>query len=227
MSDRDKTVQRFVNQLNELLSHHGELKLAIHNKKNESTLENELVCQFVLQAAVLWESFQSDLLLTYIVMKPSKALKSLETRIRQSVGEKFGKGCRRATNFTRPSRPSRAVLEGLLDHRGWNLTVRNADKLSGRANDLLASRYAKRFSLERKDSEFYNYVVALRNYLSHYSSGARIELKKTIDALSDDSNHSLKAPISVIGRYLKSNTGNGTTRAELVVERIKDIARKL
>lgn len=227
MTERDKTVGSFVGQLNDLLSHHVELKLAIHNKRNESTLADELVCQFVLQAAVLWESFQNDLLLTYVEMMPSKALASLESRIRQSVEGKFGKGCRRATTFTRPSSLSRAVLEALLDHRGWNLSSRNADQLSSTANDLLSSRYAKRFSLERKDSEFYNYVIGLRNYLSHYSAGARKELKQRIDALSDISNHPLKAPIGVIGRYLKYDTGNGTSRAVLVVERIREIAKTL
>ncbi len=227
MTLRDKTVRGFIDQLDDLISHHGELKLAIHNKRNESTLENELVCQFVLQAAVLWESFQNELLLTYIEMTPSKALASLESRIRQSIETKFGKSSRRAIKFTRPSSPSRAVLEGLLDHRGWNLAARNADQLSSTANDLLSSRFAKRFSLERRDSEFYNYVISLRNFLSHYSVGARTELRKRIDGLSDNSNLPLKAPISVVGRYLKSDTGAGTSRAVFVVERIKDIASKL
>jgi len=227
MTLRDTAVKRFTNRLEALISHHNELKIAIHNKRNEATLENELVTQFVLQATVIWESFLNDLILAYIEMSPSKAISSIETRIKQSVENKFGKSSRRALTFSHPGKATRAVLVSLLDHRGWNISSRDATGLATKANNLLASRYAKKFSLDSEDSEFFDYVVCLRNFLSHYSSGARNELRKTTVALSQRINAPLKANIGQIGNYLKSDGGGRTSRAVFVVLRIRNIASKL
>ncbi|MFQ5596697.1 MAG: hypothetical protein ACE5GK_01465 [Nitrospiria bacterium] len=227
MTLRDTTVRKFTKRIEGLISNHGELKLAIHNKRNEAVLENELVVQFVLQAAVLWESFQNDIILAYIEKSPSKALTSLEERIKQSVEDKFGKSCRRAITFSRPGNLTRTVLASLLDQKGWNISVKDAERLSTNANTLLASRFAKKFSLDRDDSEFYDYAISLRNYLSHYSSDAKSELKKKIGALCEPTNAPLKAQLRTIEGYLKAHGGTATTRAVFVVERMKQIAAKL
>ncbi len=227
MSIRDTTVQKFTDRLDGLIAHHSELKLAIHNKRNETTLEKELVTQFVLQASVFWESFQNDLLLAYIEMSPSKALGSLEQRVKQSVEGKFGKSTRRAFTFTRPGSPTRKILTSMLDHRGWNISATNSDKLASKANDLLASRFAKKFSLDSENSEFYDYAISLRNFLSHYSSGARVELQNRTNSLSEPANMPLKAQLGNIGNYLKVDGGAGVSRAEFVVSRFKNIANIL
>ena len=115
----------------------------------------------------------------------------------------------------------------LLDTRGWNIAFQNAASLSAKANELLASRFARRFVLNSADSEFFDYVVCLRNFLSHYSSGARRALTEAIDGLTDESNHPLKGQVTHIGPYLKRVRVQHKTRAEYTVQRLRAIAQTL
>jgi len=227
MTNRDLVTQRFTERIDNLLSHHHEMKLAIHNKKNEITLMNELVVQFVLMVAVLWESHLSELILTYAEMAPKKALKSLESRIKRSVEGKFGASTRRAVSVTLPVLPTKAQLIRLLDQKGWNITATTADKLSSKANEWLRSRYARKFALDSADSEFFNYAISIRNYLGHFSDGSRSVLAKSAAALSEPDNQPLKGQLGKIGTYLRTSVSTEKSRAEFFADRVKQIAEKL
>ena len=82
---RDSEVTGFIGKVDSLISHHRELKIAIHNKRNEASLQSELAIQLALSLSVLWESFIHDILVAYILTDSARALCSLEERVRQSV----------------------------------------------------------------------------------------------------------------------------------------------
>jgi hypothetical protein len=225
---RDAKVQSFIKQVESLLSHYNELKLAIHNKKNEASLQNELVVQLSLSISVQWESFIHDLIVAYVLSDSTRALESLEERVRQSIQGKFGAVTVKCFKFCKPTGLNREKIQELYDPKGWNITAQNASDLAKRANELLVGRYAKRFALDAGNAEFYDYVVALRNYLSHRSAGARATLKKTIDGLSEAKNLPLRTNIGKTDFYLKSPaTPEQISRVEYIATRLKEIASLL
>ena len=224
---RDKEVAKFDNKLSALLSHHHELKLAIHNKRNEASLKNELVTQLALSLSILWESFLHDLIVSYILMRPHHTLTSLKLRIMQSVEGKFGEAVAKAVAFNSPSSLTRSKLLDLLNQRGWNITAASASKLADKANLLLAAPYAIKFSLDSEDSEFYDYSKGLRNYLGHTSDGAREVFKDTIGNLTETVNMPLKASLNQIASYLKAPAIDNQSRVEYIAHRLKTLANKL
>lgn len=227
MNLRDSRVDIFKKRLDALLAHHTELKLAIYGKKKEQILHSELAIQLTLQSVVLWEAFLSDLVLAYVEMNPRKALSEIEGRVQQSVTSKFGRVCARCFRFNGPRSVNRRTLARLLDDKGWNITARTASELSSVANNFLVSRYARQFALDPGESEFFVYVVAIRNYLSHQSAGSRAALKVAIAGLSDANNAYFSGTINAIGTYLKTATPGGFTRAEIIVTRLRALADRL
>ena len=227
MSLRNTEVHKFNNNLNSLLSHHDELKLAIHNKKNEARLESELVTQLILSVSVSWQSFVHDLFIAYILMDDSRAMASIKARVSQSIEDRFGIAVAKNMCFETPKSPSRAKIIDLLDPKGWNISVTTSAQLSKKANELLASRYAIKFSLDSGNSEFFDYMVSLRNFLSHNSKGARKKFVETIKGLNENVNEPLKAKLSRIGPYLKATVNNNDTRAGFIIHRLQDLSNNL
>lgn len=227
MSLRDTEVDKFNRNLDILLSNHNELKLAIHNKKNEASLESELVTRFILSVSVLWQSFIHDLFIAYISMDKSRAMASIKNRVSQSIQDRFGIAVSKNTYFKTPKRPSRTKIIELLDPKGWNISVTNSVQLSERANELLASRYAIKFSLDSANSEFYDYMVSLRNFLSHDSEGARKKFIRAINGLNEHANTPLKSRLNKIGPYLKAFINNNDTRAVFIIQRLRDLSNNL
>jgi hypothetical protein len=118
-------------------------------------------------------------------------------------------------------------VDALLNQKGWNISAPSASKLADKANQLLAAPYAIKFSLGSEDSELYNYIKALRNYLGHSSDGARDIFKDTIDNLSENINLPLKAVLGQVAVYLKSPAINNQSRVEYIVQRSRTLANKL
>lgn len=228
MSLRDTEVQKFNNRLSLLQAHHDELKLAIHNKRNEASLESELVTQFILSVSVLWQSFVHDLFIAYTLMDDSRAMASIKERVTQSIKNKFGTAVAKKCHFETPANLSQAKIIDLLDPKGWNISVSTSRQLSKKANELLVSRHAIKFSLDSENSEFFDYLVSLRNFLSHNSKGARKNFIESMKALNEDINQPLKKlKFNQIGPYLKGAVNNDTTRASLIVSRLQGLSNSL
>jgi hypothetical protein len=222
---RDAEVKSFIKRVESLVSHYNELKIAIHNKKNEASLQNELAVQLSISISVQWESFIHDLIVAYVLTDPSRAFEWLENRARKSIEDKFGPVTEKCFTFCQPTGLNKEKIQELLDPKGWNITAHNARELANRSSELLASRYAMRFALDADNSEFYDYVVALRNYLSHRSKGARTTFKNSVNGLSSVKNFPLKTNIGKTDFYLKSlATAKTISRVEYIANRLKEIA---
>jgi hypothetical protein len=227
MNAAEKQIARFEKLVNASLSSYLELLLAVHNKKNQATLENLLVEQFVLSLGVAWESFIHDILLAYVTMEPARYLVSLRNRIRKSVEDRYGWDAMKAVVFKFPDLITRARAAALIDPKQWNITAGSGHELAKRANELLSATHAIKFSLDVNDAAFVDYLIALRNFLGHYSAGSRERLKETISALNAGVNAPLFASLRQIGPYLKARHADGNTRAAFIAARMLEIAEKL
>jgi len=227
MSQHEKVVHSFCVAAQKLVEHYSELSLAIHNKRNEASLGNELAMQTTLSLLVLWENFVSDIILAYAQSDPRRLIRSAETRVLQSVEKKFGKICSRHVHLTFPRNPSLKMIAAMADDRGRNITAQSASELATRANDLLSGKYAKKFTLEPRDYQFYDYLIAVRNYLGHFSTKALRTLREAIQRMQHSDNVIFQARFTQIGPYLRADAGAGSSRTELIGKRLDELARKM
>ncbi len=227
MTPSEKVKANFKRRLSKAVDCHSDLMLAVHKMLNQAALETMLVEQFAMLSVVQWESFLNDIIIAYAVMRPGAAMKNLKTRIEQSVEVKFGERAAKCINFKVKKPIPWERIVGLLDPKDWNITVTSAEKLSSKANEILAAEFAKRFSLDKADAQFIDFAVALRNYLSHRSDASRAELKRTLQELSEPNNAFFKAKLIDSGTYLKTKNATGKTRAGAFAERLIEVSEKL
>ena len=227
MSAAGAIVDKFLTRIAQLSEYHRELLQTVAGKKRQIALEEMLSEQFVLNLAVLWEAFLSDLLIAYVVDDPKTTLKDLRERIGQSLKGNYGAEAESMTKFRMPRSLTRARARLLVDPKSFNVTAHSAEKLAERANKLLSGKYAKRFTLSAEDAQFFNYFVAVRNYLGHRSPASRQALKQTEKALTGK-NAGLRGNLKNIGAYLRQTpTPGAERRSALVAGRVREITALL
>jgi len=204
-----------------------ELLIAIHNKKNEAMLKSMLAKQLTFSTLSIWEAFISDLLIAYVAANPGKMVEDLKDRVEQSILSKFGSEPAKTMKLNIKFPLSRTRVAAILDPKGFNVTLKTSKQLTERANQILPARFAKKFSLHAPEAEFYDFAIALRNYLAHGSTSSRSYLKETISSLSRDENKMFKDSITDIGMYLKEIVSSKKTRAILLSERLEKLAKKI
>jgi hypothetical protein len=214
-------IRKFRKRLETTIASHKELLLAIHNKRNEASLETLLSEQFVLLVTVFWEAFVNDLVIAYVTIDPRVCVRNIRLKIVQSITDRHGSEASRALRFSFPPSLTRARAAALLDPRKWNLTFDSAQTLASRTNAVIAVTHAKKFVLNAEDSQFLDYALGLRNYLSHRSAGSREILRARVTELSGASNACFKASTSNVGTYLKHKDAAGNSRAVLIAERFR------
>lgn len=216
-------VRKFAKRLETGIGYHEELLIAVHLKTHQASLETILAEQFVLNTAVLWEVFLSDILLAYLVMSPKRYMKAFKTRMLQSVKDKFGADAARYTKVDLPARPSATLAASFADPKSFNISVNSAETLTRRANDMLAAQHARRFTLATPDAEFVDFLVAMRNFLGHRSESARQRLRETVSPLTAQ-NARLNSSVANVGAYLKTRDNAGEQRAVYIAKRVLAVA---
>jgi hypothetical protein len=224
---RDRVVDKFTVRVRVSLQHYKELMMAVSNKKTQASLETELSEQFVLSIAVHWESFLSDLILAYVLMDPDKSMKNLRSSVMKSIEDKFGASVLKCTKTVLPKKLTKQRAQALLDTEGWNITAKSAEDISSKASKYISGQYAKKFTLGSDDSAFIDFVIAMRNYLSHRSVGARRILAMRVSSLASTSHALLFATLRQVGPYLKDVVRPGMTRAEAIADGLSALATKL
>jgi len=99
--------------------------------------------------------------------------------------------------------------------------------LRERANRFLDATDARKFSLNAVDAAFFDYLIALRNFLGHRSDGARKTFLQAVGEIKPNSgNGDLHGPAQQVGTYLKQRTQSGT-RVNTIGARVLAIAAAL
>ena len=229
MSTPSKTVDLFQGRVSGVLDYYEELLVAVRGKVRESALKSMLAEQTVMSMAVLWEGFTNDILLVHAAADSDTYFNGLKVRIRQSLlGGKFA-GAVTSIKFSFPIDPTKERMSKIIDPSGWNITASDSDALAKRANELLAANRAKRFSLDIEDRAFIDYLVRLRNYLSHRSQKSRAELLTSISAMQGQQPNAdlVGAITNKVGAYLKLPGSGGQTRAAIIGARLVKVSENL
>ncbi len=127
----------------------------------------------------------------------------------------------------RKNENKRLQHDAMIDDKGMNITARTAADLAGKANDLLSGSFAQRFTLEQRDAEFYDYVIAMRNYLGHMRKKSRQVLFDTTSRLQHADNTHFQGSLLPIGSYLKGTTSLSLSRIAIIGQRLYELAQKM
>jgi hypothetical protein len=183
--------------------------------------------QTVLLTAVLWETFINDLVIAHVMQHPKSCLQKFEDRLRQSMSDKFGSASR-WVSLQVPATLTTMQAEKLLDPKGWNLAAESAQGLADLANRHLSAARARRFSLQADDRDFVDFLISLRNYLSHRSAGSRTKFIDSVHGLKAGGlNDRLIGPVHNVSTYLKQGLVGDSTKVEIIGKRTIDISAKL
>jgi hypothetical protein len=199
----------FADRIGRLVRDYDELLLAVHQKRRQASLETMLSEQTAMSLAVYWESFLSDILVSHIARSPKQCRKVNNERITKSIAEKFP-GSLNWISVETPDTPSADQIEKMLDPKGWNVTFKSAQSFRDQANLWLEASDARKFALNADDSAFFDYFIAIRNYLGHRSDASRRIVLHAVTALNPQAaNAELRAPAQHLGMYLKQVTPSG------------------
>ena len=216
----------FTQRISGLLKDYDDLVLAVRNKRRQASLETMLAEQTVMSLGVLWESFLHDLLIAYVERHPLNCRNDFAKKVNKLVIDKLP-GTTQWIRFNFPSSPTPNQLEHLIDPKGWNIAAKSAAELGKQANNWLGATDARKFALNADDATFFDYLVALRNYLAHRSEGSRGILSQKVKDLSQNPvNSDLRAQLRQVGTYLKQQTAIGT-RVNSIGQRLIDISNIL
>jgi len=164
-----------------------------------------------------WEAFVHDLIIAYIEERSETCVKFHKNQLHQSIVSK-NKAVAKWVTITVPAALKRAQIEFMVDPNGFNITAESADKLALKASQLLEGTDAKKFSLSGADRAFVDLLIAIRNFLSHRSSGSSATLKQRLAELHKaDATSPLNGKVTTVGAYLKARPAGAVgSRAKLI-----------
>ena len=224
-----QVVATFQQQVTMAHTNFDALVAAVAGQPRRLTMERLLAEQCVLTIAVRWEAFIHDLIIAYIETSPNTCVAFYKSKVEQSVEAKH-KGFAAWITVTVPTPLTRAKIEEMLDPEGRNVSAESASTLTKKANELLAAAYARKFSFTAADGGFLDFMIAVRNYLSHRSSGSMKILRKRLTEMSaTDPGSSLNGTIKKsVAIYLNARPPAAAhCRAKLIGRTASALAGKL
>ncbi len=219
---------KFQQQVTAALANYDGLLAAVAGLPRRLTTERLLAEQCVLAIAVRWEAFIHDLIIAYVEDRPDNCIAFHKRKVTQSISDKH-KGFAAWVTVNVPHPLTRVQIEEMLDPEGRNVSAESASTLAKKANDLLAAAHAKKFSLTATDGRFLDLLIALRNYMSHRSSGSMRVLRRRLSELAtaDPASHMI-GTLGTVAIYLNAHPpGLPHSRAKVIGHSVNTLAAKL
>jgi hypothetical protein len=193
-------------------------------------IDLNILCESHLTSIyVEYECLVSDLFHGYINSDPKSYMSSIESKIKNSIKDKYSPWHASHTSFLPPKHINSVQLGTLLDPTDWNITFKDVDVMKMRAKEWLSSNHEKKFSsLSASDSALIDAAHALRNCIAHNSESSRKIMNSKIKAIITGVgclNSGLEITtngVSNMGKYLRANV-NGLMRVVSYSNRIQAI----
>lgn len=185
----------------------------------------------ILSAAVLWESYVSDLFLAYINRDSSRFAQHLRNALETSLSDKPQRIYQTYGSLNIPDHLTKETIIGLLDPRGSNVTFRNAQELiDGAERYLTAQNRAGIVGLSAQDQGTIDALVAVRNHIAHRSRQSYVSMNSALSAGTLHGTGLRRGPndVRLIGPWLKARPDpRQGTRIEIFLARLNAIAASL
>jgi hypothetical protein len=203
-----------------------ELVAAVAPNARALAMSTALSEQLARQLTLDWETFIHRLLMARAHVNAARLLQELGTRVMTSVNARFGADVAARLTFDQTPPATAVEVEALVDGKGFNITFKTPDDLSQWANVNLAPADAIKHALDPANREFFIFMVALRDYLSHKSASS-MERLKSAASLKNPANKDFAATTVVPADvYLRNEPASSPSepRVICIARRIHQIA---
>jgi hypothetical protein len=194
---------------------------------------NFLCENYLASIYVEFECLVSDLLHGYINNSNKTYLANIESKIKNSISDKYSPWHASNTSFNGPKHIASTQLSKLLDPTSWNVTFKDVSAMQVRAKEWLAPTYEKAFSaLSAPDTALIDAAHAIRNCIAHNSESSRRVMNTKIRGLVTGpacTNVGLEIGannINSIGKYLRAAVPGGM-RIGVYSDRLKAVGASL
>ena len=193
-----------------------------------------LLCEnYLTSVYVDFECLLSDLFHGYINNDSRTYMSFVKSQIKTSVAAKYSQWHSNHLAFDPPKHIDAPRLRTLLDPTNWNITFKDVVSLQNRANEWLASPYAKRFAaLSPSDVALIDAAHALRNCIAHNSESSRKIMNAKIKAIATGPRCPNKTlaivgnSVNTVGKYLRAGTPSGM-RVTVYSDRLAGVGASL
>jgi hypothetical protein len=231
MSTPRQEIARFQHSVVQAVKDYIELVTAVAANGRAVAMSTALSEQLARQLTLDWETFMHRLLMTRAHVNAAHLLSDLGSRVKASVNSKFGVDIAARVTFDLTPPATAAEVEGLLDAKGFNVTFKTPDELAQWATTNLAPADAIKHALNPADREFFLFMVALRDYLSHKSASSLDRLKVAANLRNAANRDFSVVPTDVVPAdvYLRSEPPSNPTmpRVICIARRIHQISFSL
>jgi hypothetical protein len=194
---------------------------------------NFLCENYIASIYVEFECLVSGLFHGYINNSNKTYLSNLESKIKNSIGDKYSSWHASHTSFSGPKHIASAQLSNLLDPTSWNVTFKDVASMQVRAKEWLSPTHEKAFSsLSPSDRAIIDAAHAIRNCIAHNSESSRKIMNTKARALITGptcTNVGLEIGannINSIGKYLRAALPGGM-RIGVYSDRLKAVGASL
>lgn len=190
-----------------------------------------LVEHTFLAAAVLWESFVSDLLIAYVNRDASRFAVHLRNALETDLAPKQREIYSRYASLSIPQHIKKADVVSLIDANGNNITFSNFASLEDAAGRWLAPAHAVRIT-GRSDLEkaTVNAAISIRNHIAHRSQRSLTAMNAALaNGVFHNTGRGRGAnEVRHVGSFLKSvPVGMQTSRIHIYLGAMKAIGAAL
>ncbi len=210
-------------------------RLVVHVMGTPTELSDlNFLCEnYLASIYVEFECLVSDLFHGYINNSNKTYLFNIESKIKNSISEKYSPWHASHTSFSGPKHIASAQLSMLLDPTSWNVTFRDVAAMRVKAKEWLAPTHEKAFSaLSVSDAALVDAAHAIRNCIAHNSEGSRKVMNAKVRAVVTGpacTNSGLEIGannINSIGKYLRAAAPGGM-RIGVYSDRLKAVGASL
>jgi hypothetical protein len=229
--DPDDVRGDFHAEVTDLIDYFGRMSAATANSAHAQGDVSRLAETTFLSAYVAFERFLSDLFLAYLNRQFTGYGTDLESRIRQSVHERYGQWAAAQVRLNTVRHVRLADLEPIVNREGRNLTFSSAQDIRDKAQRWLAAPYHTRIaSLNAADDRLIDTARAIRNFMSHQSRSAKADMNQHLATVAQG-NHNRHLgrgahQVHAVGSFLKA-VFNGQRRVVGYATRLRDISSRM
>lgn len=165
-SNPDDVRNDFAAGLADVIAFYNAANTVLPGDKNKTLL----VEHTFLAAAVLWESFLSDLLIAYINRNAGRFAVHLKDALETELSPKQREIYSRYTTLAIPQHITKSDVVALIDANGNNITFSNFPAIEAAAAKWLVAAHAARVAgRSNLDKATINAAIAIRNHIAHRS----------------------------------------------------------
>ncbi|SET89445.1 hypothetical protein [Pseudomonas graminis] len=222
-ADSDTAYLKFEREHFFLLDFYVDSVIALREHSSKDSYASKLAELCFHKMYVSFEVYLSDLFVALVNIDPSQYQRSLHASALRSMEAGVPEWLKERISFKTEKHIKLDDVRHLLDATQANITFKSVKDLKAKAKKWLSKDLAKPFqALRPEDEALFQAAIAMRNFVAHESTRARIAMNEALRDLGNYEDHAdLKISsndVRAVGAYLKSTTFYGPRLISFIIK---------